>query len=58
MALAVFLSLLTFSVTTFFGSNAYRFYFPVLAGLVVSLKRVADQEGVVPGPVMRPVPMR
>jgi O-antigen ligase len=58
MALAVFLSLLTFSVTTFFGSNAYRYYFPVFAGLAVSLKRVAEQEGVTLGPGMRPVPMR
>lgn len=43
MAICLFLSLLVFSVTTFFGSNAYRFYLPVLAGLTVSLKRVADE---------------
>jgi O-antigen ligase len=43
MAICLFLSLLVFSVTSFFGSNAYRFYLPVLAGCTVSLKRVADE---------------
>ena len=43
MAICLFLSLLTFSVTTFFGSNAYRFYLPLLAGLTVALKNTAEE---------------
>ena len=42
-AICLFLSWLAFSVTTFFGSNAYTFYVPVLAGLTVSLKRIAEE---------------
>jgi O-antigen ligase len=49
MALAMFLSLLTFSVTTFFGSNGYRFYVPFFAGMTVSLRRIAEQSGLIPG---------
>lgn len=42
MAFCLFLSLLTFSITTFFGSNAYRFYVPVLVGMTVALVRVSQ----------------
>lgn len=48
MAVCLLLSLLMFLVVGAFGSNAYRFYLPLAAGLTVSLQRVA-QEAMRPG---------
>ena len=44
MAICFFLSILAFAVTTFFGNNSYSFHVPLLAGLSVSMARVATQQ--------------
>jgi O-antigen ligase len=49
LAISVFLSLLTFSVTAFFSSQGYRFYLPLLAGLTVALKNAVEQSRATPG---------
>jgi O-antigen ligase len=43
-ALAVFLSLITFSVSAFFLSLGYRFYWPTLIGLSIALTSIAKAE--------------
>lgn len=43
-SLAVFLSLITFSVSAFFLSLGYRFYWPALIGLSVALTSIAQTE--------------
>lgn len=44
MSFCVLLSVLGLLVTSMFASVAYQFYYPVLLGLVVALRRTADVE--------------
>jgi Na+-transporting NADH:ubiquinone oxidoreductase subunit NqrB len=44
MAFSLRLSLMAFVVTAIFASNAYYFYFPMLAGLCAALERILHRE--------------
>jgi len=44
MATALRLALVAFTVTALFASNAYAYYFPMLAGLCVALERAVKAE--------------
>ncbi len=61
-AVCLWLSLIVFAVTGFFGSNAYYCYFPTLAALTVCLDALAwdhiraSQERAVAAVIPRPVP--